>query len=142
MKRATFAVSVVLLSCSPSPDKGIPMAQPGQYVGMPFSHLVGERHEFLVRDRALNRDALGVYSEADGIEIPGEIRKINGRNILLFFTCKKDRCSLVSNIILVDLENQAMHVVNWTDKGLSVVVDGPPYMAEFARKHCRATSCD
>jgi hypothetical protein len=89
----------------------------------------------------VSREALGVYSEADGIEIPGQLRRIAGRDILVFFTCRMDRCSTASNVILVDVDNRAMHVGNRTDGRFVVVVDGPPDLAEFARKYCDQTSC-
>lgn len=152
MNRFVLALATLcaLVSCSPDysgkekaekASRDRPLT-PEQFVGRPFSRLVEERGEYLVRRRAVSRDALGVYSEADGIELPGEIRLLKGKKTLLFFTCRTDRCSQASNIILVDLENSTMHVVNWSEKGQTVIIDGPPEMARFARDHCKGTSCD
>lgn len=152
MKRYGLALATLcaLVSCSPDTSqkqkatKAVhegPFA-PEPFVGQPFSKLAAERGEFLVRGRAVSREALGAYSEADGTELPGEIRVLKGRKTLLFFTCRKDRCSQASNIILVDPQNGAMHLVSWSEQGQTVVIDGPPEMARFAREHCRGTSCD
>ena len=153
MNRLLPAVALLLASCAPSdsaeskgqasPSPTSPdLTDPRLFVGKPFSSLVAERREFLVSKRAVSRAALGVYSEADGIEIPGQLQKIGGRDILVFFTCRMDRCSTASNVMLVDLRNRAMEVASLTEGKFVVVVDGPPDLAEFARKHCKVTSSE
>lgn len=153
MRRLMPMVAILLAACTP-PDsnenrttttsqspKPAGQIDPSQFVGKPFSNLVAKQKEFLIRRRALNHAALGAYSAADGIELPGQLRQIGGRDILVFFTCRMDRCSSASNIILVDPSNMAMQVVNYTEGKSTVIVDGPPDLAEFARLHCKGTSC-
>lgn len=153
MTRPLLAGAMLILASCTSPDsaanKGKASPSPTstepidarRFVGKPFSSLVAERKEFLVGKRAVSRAALGVYSEADGIEIPGQLREINGRDILVFFTCRMDRCSTASNVILVDVKNKTMEVASLTEGRFVVVVDGPPDLAEFARKYCKETIC-
>lgn len=152
MSRLVPVVAILLTACTP-PDsnenrtttsqspKPAGQIDPGQFVGKPFSNLVAKRREFLIRRRAVSRAALGAYSAADGIELPGQLRRIEGRDVLVFFTCRMDRCSSASNVILVDPSNMAMQVVNFTEGRSTVIVDGPPDLAEFARLHCKGTSC-
>ena len=153
MTRLVLAAAMLIASCSPGdPTDGENRAAAGAskadaanaeyFVGKPFSSLVAERREFLLRNRAISRAALGMFSEADGIEIPAQMRKIGGRDILVFFTCKRDRCSTASNVILVDLKGNAMEVANISDGKYGVIVDGPPDLAQFARTHCKGTACD
>lgn len=152
MRRIFLAGAILVAACSSS-EQPIPNGQastgmahepadPRDFVGKLFSDLVAERREFLIRNRAMNRTALGIFSEADGIEMPGQIRRIGGRDVLLFFTCRRDRCSTASNIILVDLKNNSMEVANWSEGQFVMIVDGPPDMADFIRRKCRGTTCE
>lgn len=113
-----------------------------QFAGRTFSSFVEANPDFVVKRRAVSDGALAAFAESDGIQNPGELRQLRGRDVLMFATCKRDRCSQASNIIFVDLSNDALHIVNQTGGKAMVVVDGPPDIAAFARTSCEAASCN
>ena len=143
VSRWTLAVALIttsLPSCS-SPDRTQGASDLKGFSGKVFSDLVSEHPEFRVSGRSISRQKLGVYSNSDGIEVPGELKQLNGRDLLIFYTCAPDRCSSSSNVIVVDLRDKSMHVVHLENRALTVLVEGAPDVAEFVKSNCRGTSC-
>jgi len=113
-----------------------------RFAGQPFSSFVEANPDFRVKRRAISEQALADFAASDGIQNPAELRKVNGRDVLMFATCRRDRCSQASNLIFVDLTNQALHIVNQTGGKVTTVVDGPPDIAKFIRASCEMTACN
>lgn len=150
-----FAAIVAILGCSPNTaaeekqaDEAAGSSAPSEgsdlrsFAGQPFSSLVRAHPDFRLAKRAISREALGAFAESDGIESPGEIHPFNGRELLVFSTCRRDVCSSASNLIVIDLSNSALHVVHQEDGQQTIVVDGPPDIRAFISASCPANICN
>ena len=146
----TIACALCAIACSPSASDDGPSIQQesgsdsgglDEYAGKPFSEFVADHPDYLISRRAVSSEAVGLFSESDGIEVPGKLARVGNREIVIFATCGRDKCSTINNVIAVDPTNTAMHVVNHWEGKTTVVVDGPPDVASFVEERCKSVTC-
>jgi hypothetical protein len=152
MRTAFILICALLVACSPSGTSGNEtndqvngQASPSDlhaFSGRLFSDLVQAYPEFRVSERAISADALAAFSEADGIQTPGELHKFRGRDLLVFLTCRKDHCSEATNLIVVDPVTHNLNIVHQDSGKTTIVVDGPPDVTKLIRTACTIDSCN
>ena len=103
-----------------------------------------DRSEIRVDPEADWTDESGVrraITERDVDHWLGKLARVGNREIVIFATCGRDKCSTINNVIAVDPTNTAMHVVNHWEGKTTVVVDGPPDVASFVEERCKSVTC-